>query len=326
MIVSKTPFRMSFVGGGSDMSSFYREDLGAVLSTSIDKYMYVTVNKKFDGGIRVSYSKVEEVESIDLIEHPIVRESLKLAGIHGGIEIASMADIPGRGTGLGSSSSYAVGLLNAINAYKNQYASKKTLAEQACDIEINKCGEPIGKQDQYAASYGGLNLIQFYADERVSVTPLICKPKIIQEIEKSILIFYTGRTRSASSILVDQSERLMTSNTKLVMKKMVQLVFDLKANIESGLIQNFGEILHENWTLKKQLSPGITDTEIDEWYEKGINAGASGGKLLGAGSGGFLMFFAPEDKHQEICRTLSFLRPIKIGFDKVGTQIIYFEN
>jgi len=174
VIVSKTPLRMSFVGGGSDLPAFYREEMGAVLSTSIDKYMYICVNKKFDGRIRISYTRTEEVERREEVEHPLVREALDLVGIDGGIEIASMADIPSKGSGLGSSSTYTVGLLNALYAYRNQFASKEKLASQACEIEIDRCGEPIGKQDQYAAAYGGLNLIRFHPDDSVSVDPVIC--------------------------------------------------------------------------------------------------------------------------------------------------------
>ena len=204
MIVSKTPFRMSFVGGGTDLPWFYREEMGAVVSTTIDKYMYIALNRKFDDRIRISYSRTEEVETAQQVEHPLVRHALGVAGINGGIEVASMADIPSRGTGLGSSSSYTVGLLNAFFAYRNEYASKERLAQLACEIEIERCGEPIGKQDQYAAAYGGLNLIRFHPDESVSVDPVICDPAVLAELEASTLVFYTGRARSASAVLAEQ--------------------------------------------------------------------------------------------------------------------------
>lgn len=324
MILSKTPLRMSFVGGGSDMPSFYREEQGAVLSTSVDKYMYIAVNKKFDGTIRLNYSRTEEVGEVRHLEHPLVREALNLVGINGGIEIASMADIPSKGSGLGSSSSYTVGLLHALYAFKNQYVSKDRLAIEACDIEINRCGEPIGKQDQYAAAFGGLNLIRFNPDESVSVDPIICAPEIIKKVEESTLVFFTGRTRSASAVLQSQSEAMKLENRRVLMRRMVQLAFELKKELESGDIDNFGSILDENWQLKAQLTSGITDSQIDDWYRMGIMHGATGGKLLGAGNGGFIMFFAPPQNHQRIKDALSELRPIKFGFDRAGAQIVFY--
>jgi D-glycero-alpha-D-manno-heptose-7-phosphate kinase len=324
MIVSKTPLRMSFVGGGSDLNSFYKEELGAVLSTSIDKYIYVAINKKFDGKIRVSYSKTEEVDEVSLVEHPLVREALAMLGITGGVEIASMADIPSRGSGLGSSSSFTVGLLNSLYAFKNQYISKETLAKQACEIEIERCREPIGKQDQYAAAYGGLNLIKFHRDDTVSVDPVICKPELIKKVEESTLVFFTGRTRSASDVLQIQADAMKFKEKRILMRRMVELAFELKGELESGYLDNFGTILDENWRLKIQLSGGITDPQIDNWYRKGLQSGASGGKLLGAGNGGFLMFYAPQDQHEMIKASLHELQPIKFGFDRNGAQIIFF--
>ena len=212
MIISKTPLRMSFVGGGSDLPAYYRQREGAVLSTAIDKYMYVTVNQKFDGDIRLSYSATEDVNHVDQLKHPIVRNALKLLDIEGGIEIASMADIPSKGSGLGSSSSYAVALLHALHAYKNSYISKGELGQLASHVEIELCGEPIGKQDQYAAAFGGLNLIRFHADDSVSVDPIICKPETVKKMEESILVFYTGRTRSASTLLSEQSKNMESIN------------------------------------------------------------------------------------------------------------------
>jgi D-glycero-alpha-D-manno-heptose-7-phosphate kinase len=325
MIVSKTPLRMSYVGGGSDLPSFYREEMGAVLSTSIDQYVYITVNKKFDGKIRLSYSKTEEVDRASQIEHPLVREALSVMSIHGGIEITSVADIPSKGTGLGSSSSYTVGLLNALYAFKNQYASKELLASQACDIEINRCGEPIGKQDQYAVAYGGLNLIRFHPNDTVSVDPVICKSELLHQIEDSTLVIYTGRTRSASVILKQQSEAMQLDDRRALLRRMVQLAFELKKELESGSIVNFGSILNENWRLKAQLSEGITDPQIDEWYSSGLKAGASGGKLLGAGNGGFLMFFAPQERHNSIKKALYGLQPVTFRFDANGAQIVYYQ-
>jgi D-glycero-alpha-D-manno-heptose-7-phosphate kinase len=325
MIISKTPLRMSFVGGGSDLPAFYREEEGAVLSTSIDKYMYICVNKKFDGRIRISYSRTEDVDRRQEVEHPLVREALDLVDIEGGIEIASMADIPSQGSGLGSSSSYTVGLLNALYAYRNQFASKGKLASQACHIEIDRCGEPIGKQDQYAAAYGGLNLIRFHPDDSVSVDPVICKPSLLQEMEDSTLVFFTGRTRSASAVLANQSEAMRATDRRIFMRRMVQLAFDMKEQLESGTLENLGNLLDENWRLKAQLTLGITDPQIDAWYAAGMANGALGGKLLGAGNGGFMMFYAPTERHPQITAALSDLEPVKFRFDRAGTQIVFYQ-
>lgn len=325
MIVSKTPLRMSFVGGGSDLPAFYREEVGAVLSTSIDKYMYICVNKKFDGRIRISYSRTEDVESREMVEHPLVREALKLVGLDRAIEISSMADIPSKGSGLGSSSTYTVGLLNALYAYRNQFASKEQLASQACEIEIDRCGEPIGKQDQYAAAYGGLNLIRFHPNDSVSVDPVICKPSLLQEMEDSTLVFFTGRTRSASLVLANQALAMRTSDRRLLVRRMVQLAFEMKEQLESGTLEHLGDLLNENWRLKSQLTSGITDPQIDSWYLAGMEHGALGGKLLGAGNGGFMMFYAPKERHAQITDALSELEPVKFRFDRTGAQIVFYQ-
>jgi D-glycero-alpha-D-manno-heptose-7-phosphate kinase len=325
MIVSKTPLRMSFVGGGSDLPAFYREEVGAVLSTSIDKYMYICVNKKFDERIRVSYTRTEDVEQPHQVEHPLVREALNLVGIDGGIEIASMADIPSKGSGLGSSSTYTVGLLNALYALRNQFASKEKLARQACEIEIDRCGEPIGKQDQYAAAYGGLNLIRFHPEDSVSVDPVICKPSLLQEMEDSTLVFFTGRTRSASAVLANQSAAMKSADRRSLIRRMVQLAFEMKEQLESGTLEHLGNLLDENWRLKAQLTSGITDPQIDAWYACGMANGALGGKLLGAGNGGFMMFYASKERHAQIKAALSDLEPVKFRFERDGAQIAIYQ-
>jgi D-glycero-alpha-D-manno-heptose-7-phosphate kinase len=326
MIVSKTPFRMSFVGGGSDMAAFYRDSPGAVLSTSIDKYMYIAVNRKFDGSVRVSYTRTEEVANASCVEHPIVRHALDIAGIDGGIEIASMADIPSRGTGLGSSSSYAVGILHAFNAFRGKYVSKPDLAQLACHIEIDRCGEPIGKQDQYAAAYGGLNLIRFHSDDSVTVEPVICAPAVQLAFESSVIVFFTGRVRSASKILAGQRDSLKNSGAKrTLMRRMVQLAVELKQSLERGDTDSIGPILDENWRLKTQIAGGVSDSQIDDWYSRGVAAGATGGKLLGAGNGGFMMFVAPPERHDAIAAALSELRRVSFGFERGGSQIVFYQ-
>jgi len=323
VIVSKTPLRMSFVGGGSDIPAYYHFEEGAVLSTSINKYMYVSVNKKFDGDIRLSYSLTEDVNDVEKIKHPIVRNTLKMLEISGGIEIASMADIPSKGSGLGSSSSYTVGLLNALYAFKNKSISQYDLGKLASHIEINLCGEPIGKQDQYSAAYGGINLIKFHSDESVTVEPIICKKSFINQLEKSILMFYTGRTRSASTLLKEQSENMNNGVKRSLIKEMASLSYDLKYMFENDDLDSIGELLDKNWKLKSQISSGITNPQIDDWYKKGINAGATGGKLLGAGNGGFIMFCVSPEKQQNVINSLKDLKRIPFSFDNSGSKIVF---
>ena len=327
MIISKTPLRMSFVGGGSDLPVFYRKFGGAVVSTAINKFVYVTVNKKFDDRIRLSYSKTEDAKSAEKIKHPLVREALQMLGIRGGVEITSVADIPGKGTGLGSSSSFTVGLLNALHAFAERYASAEKLAQESCTIEIERCGEPIGKQDQYAAAFGGFNLIQFNSDDSVSVEPIICKRETIEKLQKNLIVFYTGITRSASALLKTQSASVASSKTKQnAMKRMVKLAHSLKTELQKNNLDAFGEIIHENWELKRSLTTGVSSTVIDDWYARARKAGALGGKLLGAGTGGFLMFYAAPDRHAEVMRALPNLSRTGLLFEPQGSKIIFVHN
>jgi D-glycero-alpha-D-manno-heptose-7-phosphate kinase len=327
MIVSRTPLRMSFVGGGSDMPEFYRMHGGAVLSTAIEKYVYVNVNRKFDDGIRVAYSRTEEVEHADAVEHPIVRHALKRMGISGGIEITTIADIPSRGTGLGSSSSFAVGLLNALAAFKGSHLSREDLGRESCHIEIELCGEPIGKQDQYAAAFGGLNLIEFKQDDRVVVSPVILRPDVRETLARRLLVFYTGITRSASAVLESQSAGIVSSETKReTLKTMAGLAYRMADELRAGNLDSFGEILHENWELKKGLANAISTNQIDDWYETARRCGAEGGKIMGAGSGGFLLFYAPEDKHDAIKHGLAPLRQMNVTFDLLGSRIMFYDS
>jgi D-glycero-alpha-D-manno-heptose-7-phosphate kinase len=316
---------MSFTGGGSDLPVFYRNFGGAVVSTAIDKYVYVNVNKKFDNGIRVAYSKNEEVSCVSEIEHRLVRTSLEYLGIGGGIEITTIADIPSGGTGLGSSSSFTVGLLNALNAYMGRYVSQERLGHDSCHIEIDLCGEPIGKQDQYAAAFGGFNLIQFHPDDSVVVSPIICGRETLEKVERQILFIYTGITRSASQLLRQQSDEVNGHVEKqALLKQMVKLTYVLADELRRDNADAVGEILHENWVLKKRLADGITTSEIDDWYETARRAGATGGKLLGAGAGGFLMIYAPEEAHDAIKHALPTLRPIPMRFEPLGSRIIFY--
>lgn len=326
MIISRTPLRMSFVGGGSDLPVFYRKYGGAVVSTAIDRHVYVTVNRKFDDHIRVSYSRTENARSVERIKHPLVREGLKLAGISGGVEITSVADIPSKGSGLGSSSTFTVGLLNALHAHAGRHAGAEQLAREACEIEIDRCGEPIGKQDQYAAAFGGLNLIRFNQDDTVSVEPIICKRETVAQLQSHTVVFYTGITRSASGILKHQSSALATEKKKCdVTRKMVGLAETLCSELRKNRVASFGEIIHEGWLLKKSLTGGISSDAIDGWYQSARRAGAVGGKLLGAGAGGFLMFYAPPEKHADIERAVK-LRRMDFKFEPSGSRIIFVHH
>lgn len=324
MIISRTPLRMSFAGGGSDLASYYREHGGAVISTAIDKYVYVTVSEKFDSHIRISYSRTEEVERVDDVAHPLVREGMKMSGVTDGVEITSVADIPAKGTGLGSSSSFTVGLMHALHAHRGRHVPAERLAAEACEIEIDRCGEPIGKQDQYAAAYGGLNFIRFNPDDSVCVDPVICRRETLRAIEDQIMVFYTGITRSASAILQTQGNVLATQTSKQrIMTRMVDMAHFLKGEIEANRSDQFGPILHEAWMLKREVSEGITSPEIDTWYDAARGAGATGGKILGAGSGGFLVFAVPEDRRTAVRDALSDLKEVSFGFEPQGSKIIF---
>ena len=327
MIISRTPLRMSFVGGGSDLPVFYRRFGGAVVSTAINQFVYVTINKKFDDRIRVSYSRTEEARSVERIRHPLVREAMKLLRIPGGVEITSIADIPAKGTGLGSSSSFTVGLLHVLHAHAERYASAEQLAREACVTEIERCGEPVGKQDQYAAAFGGLNFIQFNPDDSVTVEPIICERETIRQIQAHTLVFYTGITRSASVLLKQQQSAVGAEKKKQqVLRKMVGLAHQLRDDLQRNRIAALGEIIDENWRLKKSLAAGIAPDVIDAWYARARKAGATGGKLLGAGAGGFLMFYAPPDRHDAIAGALGELRRMDFRFEPQGSRIIFVHH
>ena len=323
MIITKTPLRMSFAGGGSDLRNFYKRYGGAVLSTTIDKYIYVNINKKFDDGIRVAYSKNEEVSKINELEHPLVKAALDYVGIQNGVEITTIADIPSKGTGLGSSSSFTAGLLNALHEYNHYKVPKSQLARESCHIEINMCNEPIGKQDQYAAVFGGFNLIEFKKDDSVVLTPVKCSDEIKNNLQNNIIVFYTGINRSASKILEKQTKDMNRKNKQDIVKEMVDLCYLLFSQIQDNDITNFGQILDQCWMLKKRVNNDISNTSIDNWYERAKLAGAEGGKLMGAGAGGFLMFYADRSKHADIISSLSDIKLVPMKFDNTGSTIVY---
>lgn len=326
MIISRTPLRISFAGGGSDLESYYKFKPGSVVSTAINKYIYITVNKKFDDLIRVSYSKTEMVESVDKLEHHIIREALKMVGIDKKIEVVYMGDIPlgTAGIGLGSSSSLAVGVLNALHAFKGEHVSAERLAREACEIEIDILGHPIGKQDQYAAAYGGFNYFQFNSDDSVYIDPIICTNGIKQTLNKKLMLFFTGIERVSSDILTEQKEK--TFNNINHLDEMVSLSKELKNNLINNNLSKFGEILHQGWLRKTNLASGITNAKINEYYERARKAGAKGGKILGAGGGGFLLLYCEEEQQEKVRNTLSDLKESPFNFEPQGSKIIYVSD
>ena len=323
MIISRTPLRVSLFGGGSDLPAHYRRHGGAVLSTAIDKSVYVTVSRKFDDAVRVSYSRTEEVEHASQVQHPLVREALAMLGIEGGVEITSVADIPAKGTGLGSSSCFTVGLLNALHTYSGRPVGAEQLAYEACQVEIERCSEPIGKQDQYAAAYGGFNLIRFHPDDTVEVKKVICDPATLADLQGRMLFFYTGITRSASALLTELSAGLgQDTKTAASAGRLVEMAEAAYGHLCSGRVSAIGSLLDEAWSIKRSMHSGISNPMIDASYAAAIAAGAEGGKLLGAGGGGFLMFVAPPERHDAIRQALAHLRETPMCFAPQGSNII----
>lgn len=325
MIITKTPFRISFAGGGTDMADFYREYGGCVLSSTINRYIYIMVHPYFEASkTLLKYSQTELVEDIGQINHSIFRCVLNEKKLSG-VEITSTADVPS-GTGLGSSSSFTVGLLHTIACFQNKSISKATLAEEACRIEIEELGAPIGKQDQYAASFGGLNFISFKEDDSVSVEPLFVNKKTIESFQDNLVMFYTGLTHNANEILSEQRKNILTQKgKKRNLVRICELAKYMKESLENGELDLVGNILNENWHKKKEMASGISNPRIDDLYNRAINNGAIGGKLLGAGGGGFLLFYCPKEKQENLKRALN-LKTFDFRFEKEGSSVIYAEN
>ena len=321
MIITKTPFRISFAGGGSDLPDFYEQYGGCVLSTSINRYCYISIHPYFNSRYTLlKYSENELVEELPQIQHRIFNCVLNEAQLHG-VEITSTADIPG-GTGLGSSSTFTVGLLHTINCYRGKYLSKGTLAAKACQVEIEKLGSPIGKQDQYAAAFGGLNFIRFHPDGGVSVSPIVMQPETYQKLQENLVMFYTGDVRSANSILAEQKRNISSEEKAQNLQKMCALAEDMKEALEHDDLSSFGSLLHKGWELKRTLAGGITNPAIDEAYRTAMENGALGGKLLGAGGGGFLLFYCPPARQEQL-RVALRMQPFPFSFEKDGTSVVY---
>jgi D-glycero-alpha-D-manno-heptose-7-phosphate kinase len=323
MIISQTPFRVSFAGGGTDLPAFYRNEWGAVLSVTIDHHIYVTIHRRFEPTIRVSYSRTETADSIDQVHHDLVRETMRLTEIDEPLEITTIGDVPA-GTGMGSSSSLTAGLLNALYAHRGQVISRYKLAEQACRIEIDILKKPIGRQDQYAAVFGGLNYIRFDPGDTVSVEPVPCKPEVLEEMERRTLLLYTGQTRDANEILQQQSGG--TVDRMPVLRQMRDLADSMRKTLAGdGDLDAFAALLHEGWELKRSLGFGISFAQVDQWYEAARRNGATGGKLLGAGGGGFLLLMAPPWRHRAIREALGRPRELAFRIARHGSRNIFIQ-
>lgn len=321
MIIVQTPLRISFFGGGTDFPAYYLSEGGCVLSSTIDKYIFVTIKKRFDQKLRVGYTRTEMVDQVDEIQHELIREALRKTGITRGIEITTMGDIPDAGSGLGSSSTVTVGALHAMYAYLGEIVLAERLAREACEIEIEILNRPIGIQDQYISAFGGLRFIEFNQNGQVSVQKVELEPHLKQRLDESLLLFYTGVTRQAASILSEQKVNILQRKETLgAMKAMARTV---KEELMAGNLDCLGELLHESWQLKKQLASQVSNGMIDEIYRAARKAGAVGGKIAGAGGGGFLLLYCPFEKRDEVRSALYQLQELPFSLERDGTKVIF---
>lgn len=324
MIIARSPLRITLGGGGTDLPSYYRDHEGFLVSAAIDKYVYVTVMRPFQPGIYLKYSQLEHVDEIAQVKHPIIRETLSLMGVRTPqVEITTLADIPS-GTGLGSSGSFTTALLKAMHSHRKRHLHQEELAELACHIEIDRLGEPIGKQDQYIAAIGGLTCFTFHKDNRVTAVPLKVGMDTLFDLEDNLLLFFTGFSRSAGSILKDQNSRTKDSDADMLknLHYVKELGYRSKDALESGNPVLFGELMHEHWEHKKRRSGGMSNPQIDEWYSLGMANGAVGGKLVGAGGGGFLMFYAHDRNKLRHTMAAAGLEEVRFRFDFEGTKVV----
>lgn len=321
MIIVRTPLRISFLGGGSDFSDFYLRHGGCVLSTAIDKFVYVIIKERFDDQIYVNYSKKEIVSQVNDLQHELAREAMRMAGVTQGVEITTLADVPSSGTGLGSSSSVTVGMLRALYAHKGFLLTAETLAEQACEIEIEICGKPIGKQDQYIAAYGGIRQISFNRGGDIKVEYVNMDEDIRQNLNRRLMLFYTNHTRAASTVLDEQRDNI-PDRTELL-SGLRDLALRGRECLESGDLNDLGHMMHEGWEMKKGLASGVSNLELDELYAAALRAGALGGKIAGAGGGGFLLLFCPLGAQEAVRAELSNLRELPFSLERDGCCVIF---
>lgn len=328
MIISKTPLRMSFFGGGTDFKTYFensRFGYGSTISTALDMYVYITVNKRFDDGIRVVYYGNELVDTVAEVKHDIIRNALEIAGIEKGIEIIYSADIPmsGAGVGLSSSSALAVGVMNALHAYKGEKVSKEQLAREACEIEIDRIGQRIGIQDQFAVAYGGFRRYRFYGNGEVTAEPVVCKREHLERLKENLLLFYTGKGRDSRKILNEQSETITQKMQRL--DSLVEAVDRNYEHLTSGNVDQWGYELDRAWEIKKTFAGGVSTPEIDAMYDKAKAAGALGGKILGAGGGGFMLLYVPKEKQEAVRSALREFREVAYSFEAAGSQIVFVD-
>ena len=321
MIIIQTPLRISLFGGGTDFRNFYQKYGGCVLTTTIDKYIFVTIKKRFDEKLRVGYTRTEMVDRVDDIEHELIREALKITGISSGVEITTMGDIPSAGSGLGSSSTVTVGALHAMHTYQGVIVPADVLASQACRIEIDVLKKPIGIQDQYIVAQGGLRFIEFKTDGKVESSKLPISEDTLRSLNDNLMLFYTGVLRSASNILSEQKTKIY-DNTQ-ILQEMKGIAQETRKEIECGNLDEIGKMLHKSWQLKKKLAKKISNGQIDAMYESAINAGALGGKISGAGGGGFLLLYCPYKFQASVRHSLKNLRELPFSFERDGSKVIF---
>jgi D-glycero-alpha-D-manno-heptose-7-phosphate kinase len=324
MIITRSPLRISLGGGGTDLPSYYRKHSGFLIAAAIDKYVYITLHQTFVQELIVKYSRLERVGGVDEVQHPIIREALRLVEIQGPyLELTSMADIPA-GTGLGSSGSFTTALLKALHTYKKNLMHPRALAEQACHIELDLLGEPIGKQDQYIAAYGGLTCFQFLPNDQVEAWPLKIDTETLYNLEDNLLLFFTGYSRSASSILKEQDDKSKQRDQSMVdnLHFVKELGYQSKDALEAGDLRHFAELMNVHWEYKKQRSGAMSNADINTWYDLAMANGALGGKLIGAGGGGFLMFYAEDKTRLRHAMAQTNLREVRFRFDFEGTKVV----
>jgi D-glycero-alpha-D-manno-heptose-7-phosphate kinase len=321
VIIVQTPLRVSLFGGGTDFPGYYREQGGCVLTTAIDKYVFVTIKRRFDDKLRVGYTRTELVDDVSQIEHELIREAFRLTGITSGVEITTMADIPSAGSGLGSSGAVTVGALHAMHAYQHEMPSAERLAREACEIEIEKLGKPIGVQDQYIAAYGGFRWMEFGCDGGIHVQRLPLEPFVERSLNDNLLLFFTGQTRDASHILSEQHANL--SLQAPILNALRDNAIEARQQVAAGNLDSLGRLLDEGWTLKRRLASKISNGSIDALYETARRAGALGGKITGAGGGGFLLLYCANGQRQSVREALRGLRELPFRFEPDGSKVIF---
>lgn len=321
MIIVQTPLRISFFGGGTDFPDYYREEGGCALSSAIDKYIFVTIKQRFDEKLRVGWTRTEMVDSIDEIQHELIREALRKTGIRKGVEITTMGDIPSEGSGLGSSSTVVVGALHAMYSYLDELVVAERLAREACEIEIDTLGKPIGIQDQYIAAYGGLRFFEFRPDGCVHSQPIILNEERQRLLNENLLLFFTGVTRHSATILTEQKRKI--NDRRTILGEMKTLAYTARDALLHGELDSIGRLLHESWLLKKQLASQISNTHLDEMYDAARRAGAIGGKITGAGGGGFLLLYCPPGTAEKVRAALSHLQELPFLLARDGSKVIF---